>query len=77
MGFFIGLMARYQVSHQALHVFIVIGLLGGFTTFSSFSLDVVSLAQRGEMTNAAIYVTASVVLSVLALMAGLYVMRQV
>lgn len=77
MGLFIGLVAKYQATHQALHLFVAIGLLGGFTTFSSFSLDVVSLAQRGEMTGAALYAAGSMVLSVLALCAGLYMMRQV
>ncbi len=76
MGVFIGLMAKYQASHQALHLFVAIGLLGGFTTFSSFSLDVVSLAQRGEMTSALLYAAGSLVLSVLALCAGLYMVRQ-
>lgn len=51
------------------------GLLGGFTTFSAFSLDAVSLWERGETMQAATYVAASVVLSLAALMAGLFVAR--
>jgi CrcB protein len=51
------------------------GLLGGFTTFSAFSLDAVTLWQRGETMQAATYVAASVVLSLAALMAGLFVAR--
>ena len=51
------------------------GLLGGFTTFSAFSLDAVSLWERGETMQAATYVVASVVLSLAALMAGLFVAR--
>ncbi|MCY1127449.1 fluoride efflux transporter CrcB [Frigidibacter sp. RF13] len=47
------------------------GLLGGFTTFSAFSLDAVSLWQRGETSGAALYVGASVVLSLAALLAGI------
>ena len=51
------------------------GLLGGFTTFSAFSLDAVTLWERGEAMQAATYVVASVVLSLAALMAGLFVAR--
>ncbi len=51
------------------------GFLGGFTTFSAFSLDAVTLYERGAVGLAAGYVLASVVLSLLALMAGLWVAR--
>lgn len=46
------------------------GFLGGFTTFSAFSLDAYTLFERGQMTVAALYVLASVGLSLLALVAG-------
>ncbi len=51
------------------------GLLGGFTTFSAFSLEAVSLWERGAVGAAAVYVTASVVLSIAALLAGLALAR--
>ena len=51
--------------------FLMTGLLGGFTTFSAFSLDAVTLWERGQGTIAALYVIGSVVLSILALFAGL------
>ena len=51
------------------------GVLGGFTTFSAFSLDAVTIWERGETVTAAIYVLASVVLSLSALMFGLFVAR--
>ncbi|MGL4312197.1 MAG: fluoride efflux transporter CrcB [Paracoccaceae bacterium] len=51
------------------------GVLGGFTTFSAFSLDAVSLWDRGQAGSAAIYVGASVILSLAALVAGLAVAR--
>lgn len=54
---------------------VMTGFLGGFTTFSAFSLDVVLLGDRGEWALAAIYVVASVVLSVLALLLGLWICR--
>jgi CrcB protein len=58
-----------------LRTFIATGILGGFTTFSAFSMDAVLLMQRGETAMAAIYVSASVVLSILALLAGLWLTR--
>ncbi|MEX2642836.1 MAG: fluoride efflux transporter CrcB [Acetobacterales bacterium] len=61
---------------DALRALLVVGMLGAFTTFSTFSLDVVVLAQRGETAVAALYVVASVALSVLGLLAGLAVVRQ-
>lgn len=51
------------------------GFLGGFTTFSAFSLDAVSLYERGAVTLAMAYVALSVVVSLLALMAGLLAAR--
>lgn len=56
-------------------LFFVTGLLGGFTTFSAFSLDTLTLWQRGEMIPAAFYVLASVVLSLAAAAAGLILSR--
>lgn len=54
-----------------LRVFLMTGIMGGFTTFSAFSLDAVALWERGEVGTAALYVAASVVLSIGALFAGL------
>lgn len=51
------------------------GVLGGFTTFSAFSLDAVTIWERGETTTAAVYVLVSVVFSISALMLGLMVAR--
>jgi CrcB protein len=60
-----------------MRAFLTVGVLGGFTTFSAFSLDVVTLMDRGEAMLAALYVAASVVLSVLALVAGLRLFRMI
>ena len=60
-----------------LRTFIATGILGGFTTFSAFSMDAVLLMQRGETVAAALYIGASVVLSILALLAGLWLTRLV
>jgi fluoride exporter len=54
-----------------LRLFLATGVLGGFTTFSAFSLDAVVLWQRGETGIAILYVLASVILSILALIAGM------
>ena len=57
--------------------FLMTGILGGFTTFSAFSLDAVTIYERGQLTLAAFYVLTSVVVSVLALMAGMAMARAV
>ena len=56
-------------------LFLMTGLLGGFTTFSAFSLDALALYQRGDLGQAAAYVAASVVLSLAAAAAGLALAR--
>jgi CrcB protein len=58
-----------------LRALLAVGVLGGFTTFSTFSLDVAVLMQRGELGVAALYMVVSIVLSVGALFAGLYLVR--
>jgi CrcB protein len=65
---------RWDVS-QTTRVFLVVGICGGYTTFSTFSLDIVTLVNRGEMLTAGLYIVASVTLGVLGLYGGLYAMR--
>jgi CrcB protein len=78
MGLFIGWLVRYESGHlQDLRYFVATGFLGGFTTFSAFSLDTSVLWQRGDTHLALIYILASVCLSILAVFAGLMIMRQV
>ncbi len=60
---------------QNARLFLATGVLGGFTTFSAFSLDVMLLWERGEALAAATYVGASVVLSILALAGALTIVR--
>ncbi len=60
---------------QPARLFLTTGVLGGFTTFSAFSLDAVLLWERGEAMPAAAYVIGSVVLSLAALVAGLALVR--
>ena len=76
MGLFIGYLARTTPAWQEdARLFFAVGVLGGYTTLSSFSLDAVVLLERGELTQAAFYVLGSVVVSILALFAGLLIMR--
>ena len=60
---------------QPLRLFLTTGILGGFTTFSAFSLDAVLIWERGQMGLAAAYVIASVALSIAGLLAGLALIR--
>lgn len=55
--------------------FLLIGFLGGFTTFSAFSFDVLKMADQGQYALAAIYAGLSLVLSVVAVFCGAYLMR--
>lgn len=77
-GLAMGLLAGWLVRSggtEGTRLFVGVGILGGFTTFSAFSLEVGNMVQRGELGIAAAYVTASVVGSVLLLFAGLWLMR--
>jgi fluoride exporter len=60
-----------------MRAFLVIGLLGGFTTFSAFSLEVVLLLERGRLDLAALYTIGSVVLAIGGLFIGMKLMRAV
>lgn len=75
MGILVELIARRLNASTELRLFLMTGLLGGFTTFSSFSLDTANMWERGEVAIAAGYVSGSVVLSIGALFAGLALMR--
>jgi len=78
MGLFVGLMARTLPAWQNdARLFFAVGVLGGFTTFSAFSLETALLYERGEMLAAGLYMIASAVLAVAGLFAGLYVIRSI
>tara|TARA_R110002020_G_scaffold103783_5_gene243307 strand:+ start:405 stop:785 length:381 start_codon:yes stop_codon:yes gene_type:complete len=78
MGVFIGLLARFMPPQQAeLRLFVAVGMLGGFTTFSSFSLDTIVLIERGALLQAGLYVLMSVVLCLIGLYLGLLMTRGV
>lgn len=75
MGVLVALFAfRSGIPHQW-QLFLTTGILGGYTTFSTFSLDVAVLYERGEIGLAALYVLLSVVLSIGGLFGGLALVR--
>lgn len=75
MGVLVGLFANTMNPSQEMRAFFTVGLLGGFTTFSSFSLDVVTLYERGEFLSAALYIILSLALSLAGIFAGLFLTR--
>jgi len=75
MGLIAGYLAFKGDAAQAWRLFIMTGILGGYTTFSAFSLDSMLLYERGELALAAFYVVGSVALAILGLFAGLTLMR--
>lgn len=77
MGVFIEMLARRFGASNELRLFIATGVLGGFTTFSSFSLDFAALWERGAALPALAYMLASVVGAILALFLGLWLVRTV
>lgn len=74
MGLLVALLPRFGGDEGA-RLFLGVGVLGGFTTFSAFSLETVLLIERGQPGLAAAYVLASVMVSVGALFAGLALTR--
>jgi len=67
--------ATAKTGNQHLNPFLMTGILGGFTTFSAFSLEAYTLFERGETTQAAVYVAASVILSIAGLVVGVTLAR--
>lgn len=75
MGVVIEAIALRYPGGLGMRTFLATGVLGGFTTFSAFSLDAVHMMQRGETAPALLYMAVSVVVSVLAVYAGLSATR--
>ncbi|WP_299368477.1 fluoride efflux transporter CrcB [uncultured Tateyamaria sp.] len=75
MGVFVVAAAQRGLTHMS--PFVMTGLLGGFTTFSAFSLETMTLIERGQMGQAGLYILLSVGLSVGALALGLILARGV
>ena len=79
-SFLLGVLVEYLVlrwsATQEMRGFLVVGLLGGFTTFSAFSLDAVLLLERGSLGPAFAAIAGNVVLSICGLFAGMMLFRQ-
>jgi fluoride exporter len=75
MGLIIALLARRTGTSMEMRSFLTTGFLGGFTTFSAFSLDFGLMWERGDHWVGLAYLTASVLLSILALFGGLALVR--
>jgi CrcB protein len=75
MGLIAGYLAFKGSAAQPWRLFVMTGVLGGYTTFSTFSLDSALLYERGEIALAALYVAGSIVLAIAGLFAGLALVR--
>jgi CrcB protein len=75
MGLIAGYLAFKGGASQPWRLFLMTGILGGYTTFSAFSLDAALLYERGEIASALFYVLGSVALSIAGLFAGLALVR--
>lgn len=72
MGLFIAWMTKKTGVSNEIRLFVTTGILGGFTTFSAFSLDIANMVERGAMASAFIYIAGSVVISLAAVFIGLW-----
>lgn len=77
LGLLAGFMAFAWTPSPEMRLFLTVGVLGGFTTFSAFSLELVLLLERGRADLAALYLVSTVVVSVGGLFAGLRLARLV
>jgi CrcB protein len=75
MGLITALAALKLHLTPEMRAFLTTGVLGGYTTFSTFSLDSALLIERGAWGQAALYVAGSTLLSILAIFAGLWIVR--
>jgi CrcB protein len=76
MGVLVGILAKTTPQYQnEIRLFVAVGIFGGFTTFSSFSLDAIALIERGDILQATVYIVGSVLLSLVGLWIGLTAVR--
>ncbi|MEQ9554590.1 MAG: fluoride efflux transporter CrcB [Rhodospirillales bacterium] len=77
LGALIEISALHWSPPPEIRAFLVVGVLGAFTTFSTFSLDSYTLIDRGQIGAAAVYIGGSVVLCIFGFWAGIALLRQV
>jgi len=76
MGLLVGMLARFMPPHgEAIRLLVGVGVLGGYTTFSTFSLEAANMIQRGDWLPAFLYAASSAVGAILLLFAGLWAAR--
>ncbi|HBY44459.1 CrcB family protein, partial [Brevundimonas sp.] len=77
MGMLVGWLAlRAGAGQESIRLFAAVGVLGGFTTFSAFSLEAALMIERREIVSAFVYAAGSVVLAIAALFVGLMIARK-
>jgi len=77
MGVVVALAMKAASFPADLRVFLTSGVLGGFTTFSAFSVETALMIEKGDFLNATLYIAASVILTVLFLFCGLWLVRSI
>ena len=77
MGVLAMCLLRGDSSAEPLRLFLGVGVLGGFTTFSAFSLEMAHMVQRGQMGMAAVYAVVSVILALGAVFAGMAIAKAI
>lgn len=77
LGVLVEIMALSWSPNPEVRAFIVVGVLGAFTTFSTFSLDTVALIERGAFLATLVYIGASVIICVSGFFAGMHLIRQI
>lgn len=77
LGAVIAMLVLWLPRARDLHALLAVGFLGGFTTFSAFSMDLYLLMERGEWLNGAVYAVSSVCFSVIAFFIGMWLVRAV
>ena len=75
MGLLVGWLAQFGEGSEGWRLLIGVGVLGGFTTFSAFSLEIVALVQRGAVSLAMLYIGLSLAGGIAGLVGGLALMR--
>lgn len=76
MGLVVGFLVHRSLPGTGVRLFIATGVLGGYTTFSTFSLDTITLWERGQIANAIVYVIGSLLLSLAGLWLGMALFRR-